>query len=296
MRLRSFGFSFAVLLGGFIPCFAQQLTGPATSGNSLERDGAATAGQSSSAETPAAEPEQPAVRPQGTLVRPKDGVQHADLDRAWAEYDVAIATATEDIKDAIAKQFEAATTKGDLNAAEKWQAVLEKFEKAGEFPTESQTKAAVAAAVADCKKAREELTKAYESVVKSLTMGKRIAEAKAARDELRVTATSKASPSEKEPKPSSDSKTVPQPPASTKQASAAKSSVTIVGKWRWNSGRVLTFLPNGTTDQGHSWSYDKDTKLYRFSWNAVGELSQDGQTITEITGEDRHVYTRVTDK
>jgi hypothetical protein len=119
------------------------------------------------------------------VARPKDGVQHPDLDKAWAEYDAVVAKAAEGIKAAITKQFDAATAKGDLDAAEKWQAALEKFEKAGEVPTDAETKSTVSAAVVAYKKAKEELAKAYEPVVKALTMEKKIADAKAAREELR---------------------------------------------------------------------------------------------------------------
>lgn len=122
-------------------------------------------------------------RPAGTLVRPKDGVQHPDLDKAWADYDTAGTKAAEGIRAAINKQFDAAAAKGDLDAAEKWQAALEKFEKAGEVPAESETKAAVSSAASEYKKAREELSKVYETVMKNLTMEKKIADAKAVRGE-----------------------------------------------------------------------------------------------------------------
>jgi tetratricopeptide (TPR) repeat protein len=119
------------------------------------------------------------------VARPKDGVQHPDLDRAWAEYEQSVAKTAEGITAAIAKKFDVAAAKGDLDAAEKWQAALEKFEKAGEVPTEAEVNAIVKAAVTDYKKAKEELYKAYELVVKALTRDKKIAEAKTARDELR---------------------------------------------------------------------------------------------------------------
>ena len=148
-------------------CLAQQVAGPATSNGLRNSD---------------ADPKRTA----GPLARPNDGVQHPDLDKAWAEYDAVVAKAGEGIKAAITKQFDAATAKGDLDAAEKWQSSLEKFEKAGEVPSEGEAKAAVSAAVADYKRAKEELSKAYEFVVKALTMEKKIEEAKLARDELRA--------------------------------------------------------------------------------------------------------------
>jgi hypothetical protein len=90
---------------------------------------------------------------------------------------------TEVIKAAITKQFHLATAKGDLDATEKSQAALENFERAGELPSGSEMKTAVNAAVADYKRAKEQLSKAYEAVVKALTIEKKIAEAKLARQE-----------------------------------------------------------------------------------------------------------------
>jgi hypothetical protein len=125
-------------------------------------------------------------RPAGIAARPKDGVSHPDLDTAWAEYDQTVAKVAESIKAAILKQFNAAAEKGDLDTAERWQTALENFAKAGDVPSELETKGAVSAAVADYKKAKDELGKAYETVVKTLTMEKKIAEAKAIRAELRA--------------------------------------------------------------------------------------------------------------
>ncbi len=173
-----------VALGVACPCVGQESPGPATLENLVNSDEAKGPDAVPEAEAPPAGPKRPA----GTVTRPKDGVQHPDLDKAWAEYDAVVTNAAEGIRAALTKQFDAATAKGDLDAAEKWQAALEKFEKAGEVPSQSEAKSAVSAAVADYKKAREELSKAYESVVKSLTMEKKIAEAKTARDEwLRCT-------------------------------------------------------------------------------------------------------------
>ena len=168
MNLRPSSFLFVLLLVGFVPCLGQQPSGTVTLDN-----------VASTAESP--EPEGP--RPQGTIVRTANGAQHPDLDKAWAEYDAAVAKVTESIKAAITKQFDAATSNGDLDGAEKWQTTLEKFENAGELPVASETKAAVTAAVADYKKHRAELTKAYEAVVKALTVEKKIADAKMVRNE-----------------------------------------------------------------------------------------------------------------
>lgn len=175
MHLRTLSLSFVVLLLGFGACLAQQPTGPATLENLLLSD---------KAQKPAAAGVGP-KRFVGTVVRPQDGVKHPDLDKGWAVYDAAAAKAAESIKADIAKQFDAAAAKGDLDSAEKWQAMLEKFEKTRELPTEKEAKTAVSAAVADYKKAKDELSKAYQAVVTALTMEKKIAEAKAVREESR---------------------------------------------------------------------------------------------------------------
>lgn len=177
MRLWAVVISCVLVLGGSLRGLAQQSTGPAT------LEGRLNSGETQEAATPA-EQETGPKRPAGMHARPKEGVRHPDLDKAWADYDSAVAKVTESIRAAIGKQFDAATDKGDLAAAEKWQVALEKFEKADELPTEKETKAAASAAATDAKQAREELTKAYEAVVKSLTTEKKIAEAKRVRDEL----------------------------------------------------------------------------------------------------------------
>lgn len=170
-----------VVLGVTCPCVGQESPGPRTLEN-LVNSGEAQ-------ETPAVEAEEAdsgPKRPSGTVARPKNGVQHPDLDKAWAEYDAVVAKAAEGIKAAITKQFDAATEKGDLDAAEKWQAALDNFDKDGALPSGSETKVAVSVAVADYKSAKDDLSSAYEAVVKSLTMEKKIAEGKAARDEGRL--------------------------------------------------------------------------------------------------------------
>ena len=188
MRLWAAVVSCVLVLGGSLPGLAQQQqqqTGPRTLETLLKEDGESPARRPSAvdASAPAAVTPLPNGRVQGLVTRPKDGVQHPDLDKAWADYDKVMARVAEAIRDALNKQFDTATAKGDLDAAEKWQIALEKFEKAGGFPAERETKASVGAAVADYKKARDGLAKAYEAVVKTLTMEKKIAEAKNARQE-----------------------------------------------------------------------------------------------------------------
>jgi hypothetical protein len=124
--------------------------------------------------------------PVGTMARPKDGVRHPVLDKAWDNYDTAVGKVADEIRAAIRKQFDAVAAKGDLDAAIKWQSVLEKFNDAGEIPAGSEAKGAVNDAVAAYKKAREDVTKAYEDVVKALTMEKRLVEARAVRNESKV--------------------------------------------------------------------------------------------------------------
>ena len=169
---------FLVVLGVAYPGFAQTPTGPATlespvnSGDS--RSSTASATEATASDT---------KRPTGTVSRPKDGVRHPALDKAWAEYDAVIDKAAEQIRAAISKQFGVATAKGDLEAADKWQTTLEKFETSGEVPAETGTKIAVSEAVADCKRAKERLGMAYEAAIKALTKEKKIAEAKVVRAE-----------------------------------------------------------------------------------------------------------------
>ena len=184
MRVLAIGFACVLVLCGAAPSYAQQ-TGPRTLENLLNSDEAQK--PTAAAEAAGADATDAGTkRPAGTLVRPKDGVQHPDLDKAWADYDAAVGKVTESIKGVINKQFDAATAKGNLDTAEKWQNALEKFEKAGELPAESELKAAVNAAAGEYKKAKDELINAYEAVVKSLTIEKKIANAKTAREESRA--------------------------------------------------------------------------------------------------------------
>jgi len=172
MRLWSSALLFVLLFVTLVPCLAQQPSGPPT------LEDLASTGESQESQLPAG-------RPYGALIRPADGVKHPDLDKAWADYDEAVEKVAAGMKAAISKQFDTATAKGDLDAAEKWQVIGEKFEKAGELPTESELKAAVSVVAADYKNVREKLSAAYELVVKSLTTEKKIVEAKAARNEAK---------------------------------------------------------------------------------------------------------------
>jgi len=135
---------------------------------------------------PYGHPQRPSGRPQGTLVRPDNGVDHPDLDEAWADYNAAVTLATENIRATLMKQLDSATEKGDLDTAEKWQKAQERFEKTGEVPTETDTQSAVRSAVAGLRRAKDELTKAYEAVVKTLTIEKHLSKARAAKNELEL--------------------------------------------------------------------------------------------------------------
>lgn len=123
---------------------------------------------------------------QGTVERPEKGVQHKDLDSAWNTYHAAIATATGAIKAAIAKQTDVATDKGDLDAVEKWERALATIENKGVLPSEKEVRTVVATASSEYKAAHEELCKAYERLVKALTIEKNLELAKAVREETSV--------------------------------------------------------------------------------------------------------------
>lgn len=240
------------------PCFAQSPPGPATLENLVN-----------SGEKPAAvaapQPETPDTsrkRPAGALARPKDGVQHPDLDKAWTEYDTTVTKAARAMRAAVAQQFDAVAGRGDLEAAEKWQALLEKFDTAGELPDQVETKATVSGYTDELKNANNLLDKAYDAVVKSLTMGKKIVEARAVRDEQRF----------------------------------LKQHDPVVGRWRWFvDGRQVPeaeFLPGGRV-AGHpdaSWLLvDPKMRRYQFAWGKefldVMTLSPDGAVLS---GKNNH--------
>jgi hypothetical protein len=224
MALRSLGHSFTLFFAGLATCLAQQPSGTPTLESSVSDDNRAT-----TADT---------VRPAGTLVRPKDGVQHPDLDKAWTEYDASVAKVTESIKASIAEQFDAATTKGDLDAAEKWQMIGENFAESGKLPTATETKATVNAAVAEYKKARKDLSEAYEAVVKSLTMQKKIADAKSVRNESLSIAVS---PTGGETVQAATTRSDNEPKAKTTKVPSMK------GEWRLSSGDSWDITQRGNT-------------------------------------------------
>jgi hypothetical protein len=182
MKTFAYGLALAsIVYWELTACFAQNTSGRATLEDLINADQPKNSVALVEPEVTAAVPTPPA----GVVARPKDGVKHPDLDRAWAVYDAAVSKVAAGVRAAITKQFDAATSKGDLDAVLKWQHALDRFEATGELPAEKETKAAINTAVADYRKSREELALAYEPVVKALTMEKKIAEARAARDESR---------------------------------------------------------------------------------------------------------------
>ncbi len=136
MRLWAFVVSCALVLVGTSRGLAQQPTGPTTLENLLTDEGAAPAKRpvAVDASAPAAPNPFPSGRIQGAVARPRDGVQHPDLDKAWAEYDEQIETAAKAIEQAIEKQLNAAAASGDLDAALKWKRAGEQFQKDGQIP------------------------------------------------------------------------------------------------------------------------------------------------------------------
>jgi hypothetical protein len=172
-------FACVLVLGSSLASFGQEPSGPRTLENLLKLDESEKSGAPAAADGTDSGPK----RPEGTVSRPKDGVQHPDLDKAWADYDAAVAKTTESIKAGIAKQLDRATSKGDFDAAKKLQEAQNNFENAGELPATTDTKSTVSSANAEFKRAKDELTKAYDGLVKSLTMKKKIGEAQSVHDE-----------------------------------------------------------------------------------------------------------------
>jgi len=173
MQLRVLGLLCGLLLTDLFPCFGRQVPGPQALENVMQSDEA----------TDVAEAEATLARPAGTLARPNDGVQHLELDNAWAEYNAAVVRAADAVRAAIHKQFERAKGVGELELAEKWQAVGAAFEKNGTLPREKETEKDVKAATAAFTRASDSLKKAYEQVKKTLTIDGKLPEARAAKDE-----------------------------------------------------------------------------------------------------------------
>jgi hypothetical protein len=129
------------------------------------------------------------------MIRPKNGVQHPDLDQAWAKYDEQIEVAVKAVEQAIERELNAAAATGDLDAALKWKTANEQFQRegtipdgldgrrAGERPRPKQAKP-ILRALPLIAEAREQLAEAYRSAVKSLTKEHDFKRAEAVRAEL----------------------------------------------------------------------------------------------------------------
>jgi hypothetical protein len=131
------------------------------------------------------------------VARPKDGVQHPDLNKAWADYDEQIETAAKAIEQAIERELNKAAEAGDLDAALKWKTAGEQFRKDGRVPEGLDDEKAKGRPKAKPQKpdpppqslvveAQVRLAKAYEAVEKSLVKGLDLEQAKQIRAERRV--------------------------------------------------------------------------------------------------------------
>jgi hypothetical protein len=178
--MRSFIWLLAVvsLIGGAsASCFAQRPLGPPT----FE---ALVNGESESRAAPDAAAASSQRR--GVLARPTDRAHHADLDKAWEDYEAAVAQITKNVEAAIQRQFDASAAKGDLDAAEVSQKALDDFTKRGMLPAGEASKAVVDKARTALAKAQQDLGEGYAAVIKALTINKDITLAKAVRDEWRL--------------------------------------------------------------------------------------------------------------
>lgn len=182
MRRRAMASVIATQLAfqAILPSVAQQASEPPTLENLVSPQEV----QTPPAATPPDAADNGPKPPVGTLVRPKECVQHEALNKAWDDYQIAVGKASQMINAAIAKQLDTATQKGNLEAAEKWQAISDRFTNGIALPDEDETRAAVTNAVIELTKAKDRLSKTYDAVVKVFTKEKKVAEARKARDEI----------------------------------------------------------------------------------------------------------------
>jgi hypothetical protein len=122
-------------------------------------------------------------RPARSLARPQDGVQSPDLDDAWSKHETSVTKFVETVRETVAKRIDKASAKGNLDEADKWQAVGNTFAVNGELLALAESDPAISTAVADYDKAKVKLIEAYDAVVEAMTMAKMIEDAKAVRDE-----------------------------------------------------------------------------------------------------------------
>lgn len=275
MLLRSLGLSLALVFWGFVPSQAEQPSGLPTLDNLLGSEDATATDAS------AAEPKRPAEGSHATpLVRPKDGFKHPDLDKGWAEYRAAVAKASEPLKAAIIKQFEAATTKGDLDTASKWQALLQKLEKECALPpAEGAVKPTVVATKNNFEKAKKTLLQVYDGLKEGLTKDAKIADAQQIADATQVQ-TERDGLDQKEKEPAKPAKKL------TDAEIIRKLQGT---RWRFQDGKMITLRADGTVDKSwgtlHPEWQVRNGKLYYESKEI--EFSPDFQfmTVTTKTGK-----------
>jgi hypothetical protein len=196
MRLWAFVVSCVIVFDGSLPGFAQQQqTGPATLENLLGDEVTAPTQRPVAVDaTDPAATAVPAGRIHGAIARPKDGVQHPDIDAAWAEYDKQIETAAQAIEQAIEKELNAAAAAGDLDAALIWKTAGEQFRKDGRIPEgldgqkpqgrskprPAKSESSPQSLVVD---AQGRLARAYEAVEKELVKSLDLEKAKQVRSE-----------------------------------------------------------------------------------------------------------------
>lgn len=213
------------------------------------------------------------VRPRGTLARPAGATKHADLDRAWDAYEAAVVKFSESLAAAIGRQFDASAARGDLDAADTWQAAARVYGSEGVIPADLEIRGGLAAADAAVRRAREDLARTYESLTRALTIEKRIEDAKKVREEWQVVTRA----------------------ATTPGADAAAPPDPFAGRWRWIVGSTRhhdhEFLPDGTIRGvgGAAWSCtDQTGRRYEVRWGPktkdVVVMTADGRVLRGTTG------------
>ncbi len=185
-----------------------------------------------------------AIRLEGSLERPSEGSQRAHVSSAWDDYDAAVRKAAESIRVGLEEQFAAATAAGDLDASEKWQAAAERFANEGALPKHSEMKTSVAASQERLKDAEHDLIDAYDDTIKSLTIERKLDEAKALRGERDAALRQRIVPASTKPTAS----------AVAKPRRSAASKTPQVGQWEditrdmaggvWRGG-VIVIPPSG---------------------------------------------------
>jgi hypothetical protein len=287
MRPWVLGFWCALVLCGSSSGLAQQQqTGPRTLEGLLKSD---EAQKPVVAAAEAAATDAGPRRPAGTVARPKNGVQHPDLDAAWADYDKQIEAVANAVEDAIETELNSAAATGDLDASLKWKTAGEQFQKDGRIPDgldgqnragkvkpgPAKPKNSYQSRITD---AQKHLAAAYESLEKSLVQSHDFDKAKRIR-------------TEKEGLSLHDFEK-----AITAREKSKRLSDPIIGRWTWSvDGKIVDeqhLLPDGSirskssSSARGSWSAaGTPNKTYRFHWDGgrfvdTLELSEDGLSLT----------------